>query len=134
LAMVLFALGEHFALLNRPMFEFFPLFNALRAPETWLSTAAFTLAVLAAVGVWYVTRVEETPADEAAKTRSVYVASAVAVGFVLMLLLFRGVMFDFSRPDEYRRVEQQLLAQQPELSADDPRVRAAINQHLSQIS
>src|SRR5690606_28825818 len=34
--MTLFALGEYFALLNRPMFAFFPLFDAFRVPETWL--------------------------------------------------------------------------------------------------
>lgn len=133
LLMVLFSLGSNLPIVNRPMYELFPLFNALRAPETWLSTAAFALAVLAALGLWYLIRPEDSPAAEATKTRSLYIASGVLIGFVLLLLVMRTVFFDFSRPDEYQRLEQQLLAQQPELSADDPRVRAAIQQHLSQV-
>ena len=34
--MILFSLGENLAILNRPMFDYFPLFDAFRVPETWL--------------------------------------------------------------------------------------------------
>ena len=35
--MSLFALGRHFELLNRLMYEYFPLFKVFRVPETWLT-------------------------------------------------------------------------------------------------
>ena len=35
----LFALGRHASWINRPMFEFFPFFDAFRAPETWLANS-----------------------------------------------------------------------------------------------
>ncbi len=44
--MTLFALGEHLALLNKPMFAVFPLFNAFRVPETWLAAVSHSLAAL----------------------------------------------------------------------------------------
>lgn len=132
LIMILFSLGEHFALLNRPMYLHFPLFNALRAPETWLSAAAFAISVLAAYGAWHVTRIRE---DDPARTdagREVYLASGASVVFVLFLLLFGSTIFSFERPDEHLLIEQQLLMQQPELSANDPQVQSFIRRHVSE--
>ena len=133
LVMILFSLGDNLALVNRPMFELFPLFDALRAPETWLSTAAFTLSVLAGMGLWYVVRKGEAAESEKARDRTVFTAVGAALAVVLVLIVFRSVLFDFQREGEYEQVEQQLLSQQPELSPQDPRVRTAILQHLSQI-
>ncbi len=120
--MLLFSLGEHLPLLNRFMFDVFPLFDAFRVPETWLSAVAFVLAVLGGFGLYYVSRPAESPDEAAATTRSVYVAAGAAVGLVLGLVLFKGVLFDFERPGEVQQVIQQVVQQQPELSPDDPRV------------
>ncbi len=49
--MLLFALGSNLDVLNRPLYDFFPLFDAFRVPETWIVQVAFCLAVLAALGL-----------------------------------------------------------------------------------
>src|SRR5690606_17469502 len=64
LLMILFALGENFAVLNEVMYNHFPLFNAFRVPETWLSLVAFALAVLAAAALHYVGTPENGDTDE----------------------------------------------------------------------
>jgi hypothetical protein len=129
--MLLFSLGEHFELLNRPMFEYFPLFDAFRVPETWLSIVALALAVLAAFGVAHVVRNE--PSDEAAeKTKAIYIAAGGMIGLVLVLLLFRGSLFDFERPGEYQQVVQQIAASN-DVSPGDPRVARAAEQYLAQM-
>ena len=134
--MVLFSLGSHFLLLNRPMFEYFPLFDAFRVPETWLSVVAFALAVLAAMGLTYLVRREPSEEDEQRKTKSVYIATGAAIGVVLLFMGLRGAFFDFERPDERQQVARQLVQriaqQQPNMQLSDPRVQQAVRQRVQQ--
>ena len=127
--MTLFSLGEHFEGLNRLMFNVFPLFDAFRVPETWLSAVAFALAVLAGFGLAYAGRPEATAKAEGEKTRALYTAAGVAVGVALVLFLLKGVFFDFERPGEAQQVAQQLAANN-NVSPDDPRVTQAAQQYL----
>ncbi len=130
LATVLFALGRHFLALNELMYAYFPLFDAFRAPETWLSATAFTLAVLAVLGLAHVARREEDRAAEERKTRAVLIASGVAVGLAAFLWLFGGVVLDFERPGERRQIVQRLAQQRPDLSPRNPQVVQVIGQEI----
>ena len=134
--MTLFSLGSHFQLLNRPMFDYFPLFDAFRTPETWLSMVAFALAGLAAFGLYYLVRSEPEPAAEQDKTRTVYIGSGVAVGAVVLLMVLQGAFFDFERPNERQQVARQLVQriaqQQPNLQPSNPRVQQVIRQQVQQ--
>ena len=131
LLMILFSLGENFPALNRLMFDYFPLFDAFRVPETWLSTVAFTLAGLAGLGLYYVVRPETSAAAEQQKTRSVYIAAGTMVALVLVLLLMKDVFFDFERPNEYLLVVQQ-IASSNNVPPDDPRVATAADRYLAE--
>ena len=130
--MTLFALGEYFALLNRPMFAYFPLFNAFRVPETWLIAVALVLAVLAGYGCYYVARREVTPERAEAKTRAVYVALGVTGALLLILLVGHGALFSFEKPDELAQI-QQAVAQQAGVAASDPRVAQFASQALAEV-
>jgi hypothetical protein len=118
--MTLFSLGEYLALLNRPMFAYFPLFNAFRVPETWLIAVALALAVLAGIGGYYVARREATPESSEAKTRAVYVALGATGGLLLLLLVAHGALFSFEKPDELAQIRQ--AAAQQGLAPGDPRI------------
>lgn len=131
LLMTLFALGRHFPSLNGLMFRYFPLFDAFRAPETWLSMVAFALAALAGFGAYYLARSEDTKAAEKQKTQSVYIASGTAVGLMLLVWLIGPTMLDFEKPGERQRVAQQ-VAQQNNVSPNDPRVQQAADRYLSE--
>ena len=131
LLMTLFALGRHLPSLNTFMFDYFPLFDAFRAPETWLSMVAFALAVLAGWGVYYLVRDEPSKQDAEQKTQAAYIASGVTVGLVAMLWLVGPSLMSFEKPGEMQRVAQQ-VAQQNNVSADDPRVQRAARQYLSE--
>lgn len=131
--MILFALGEHFATFNRLFFDYFPLFDAFRVPETWLSTVAFVLAVLAGFGLWFVARPEESVEAEATKTRRIYVALCVAAGITVLLFMGKDVFFDFERPGE-RALATQQIAQANGVSPDDPRVAQAVSQYFAEAS
>lgn len=122
--LTLFALGENFGLLNRPMFAYFPLFDAFRAPETWLAAVAFALAALSAVGL--------ARALDSDWRMFIRVAGAVA-GFVLVLLIAKGGILSFEKPGEFDALANQLAAQQ-QVQADDPRVAQAVNNYLSTLA
>jgi hypothetical protein len=126
LLMLLFAVGEYFPALNRLMFDYFPLFDAFRVPETWLVIVALALAVLAGLGLAYAARPERftpqspQPHDEA--SRSLLVAFGGALALAVVLWLGGSALFDFEKEDEAARIAQQVVQQQPELSPSDPRV------------
>ena len=103
--MVLFSLGEYFELLNRPMFNFFPLFSSFRVPETWLATVAMTLALLAAYGLKEAFR--QTKESTAAFPSSLK-AIAVGMGILILFLVAKNGLFDFERPNEVQLIAQQI--------------------------
>ncbi len=129
LLMTLFALGSHLELLNRLMFNYFPLFDAFRVPETWLIAVALTLAILAALGLGYVTRTEGSSAEEKSKSKAVYTAAGIVLGFTLLLYAGKGSFFDYERPGERERY-QALIAQQAQRPLNNPEVVRATNQTL----
>ena len=129
--MTLFSLGRHFPLLNRPMFEHFPLFDAFRTPETWLIAVALTLAILAALGLGYVTKREGGHAQEKRKTHAIYLATGIALGITLLLFAASDTLFDFERPGERQRIEA-AAAQQAQLPADHAGVIQAADQFLEE--
>lgn len=125
--MMLFALGEYFELLNRPMFNYFPLFDAFRVPETWLSIVALAMAVLAGFGLYYL--IQKQVADKGQRLKSVYIVSGAIIGLVAVLWLAPDVFFEFERPGEYEQFANQ-LASRNNVSPDDPRVAQAVNEFL----
>ncbi len=128
LLMILFSLGSYFPLLNRFMFTYFPLFDAFRVPETWLSTAALGLALLAALGGSWL--VEQKPLW----SRSLRPAYQVWLGLtalVLVLWLARGSLFAFERPGEVEQIARQVAAAN-NLPADDPRLLQVVRQYVAE--
>lgn len=130
--MTLFSLGEYLALLNRPMFAYFPLFNAFRVPETWLIAVALVLAVLAGFGCYYVARREVTPERVEAKTRAVYIALGATGVLLIILLIGHGALFSFEKPNELAQIRQ-AVAQQAGVAASDPRVGQFASQALAEV-
>lgn len=125
--MILFALGENFPLLNRPMYEYFPLFSSFRVPETWLSLVSLALALLAAFGLSYLAQPEKTAEQEVQKTKSAFIVVGAVAGVVLLLFVMRGAFFDFERPGEIEQVRE-IVAQQLKQSPDSPQVTSIARQ------
>lgn len=130
--MVLFSLGENLVLLNRPMFLFFPLFDAFRVPETWLSLVALCVAVLAGVGAYALSRVEASAEAETRKTRAVYGSVGAMLGLVVLIGLGGALFFPFEAPGEQARIVE-AVAQQSGVSANDPRVVQAASGYLAEV-
>ncbi|MDQ7039513.1 MAG: YfhO family protein [Rhodothermus sp.] len=128
LLMILFSLGSYFPLLNRFMFTYFPLFDAFRVPETWLSTAALGLALLAALGGSWL--VEQKPF----RPRSLRPAYQVWLGLMALVLglwLGRGSLFTFERPGEVEQIARQVAAAN-NMSPQDPRLLQVVRQYVAE--
>jgi len=128
----LFALGRHASWINRPMFEYFPFFDAFRAPETWLSITALTLAVLAGIGLDYALTPSGSKPKETERRRSIYISMGSVFGVVLLLLVAGDAVLSFERPNERQQFERMIQQQRPDLSLQNPQVQRAIDQQLSQ--
>jgi len=122
-----FALGRHFSILNRPMYEVFPFFDAFRAPETWLSITALALAVLAGMGLDRVLRRPEEKRRTRKQRTDGEVRAALLYSFgvvtavVLLLWGTNDTLFDFQSQREAQIVQQ--IRQNPNLDRSNPRVR-----------
>lgn len=125
LVTTLFSLGKYASWLNGPMFEYFPFFNSFRAPETWLVTTALGLAVLAGIGLDYAMRLS-TSNERSDWGRTLGYTFGGVAGIVLLLLVGKGLFFDFQSPRE-RQVTQK-IERSPQLSRSNPRVRSFYQQ------
>ena len=129
--MILFSLGHHFGVLNRAMFNYFPLYDAFRVPETWLIAVVLVLAVLSALGLSYIVRREVSVAAERTKWNAIYIIFGVTGGVLMLLLATGGSLLDFQREGERQQVIT-YVAQSAQRSPTDPQVVAAAEQLLSE--
>lgn len=124
IATLLFSLGENFYLLNNAMFNYFPLFNKFRAPEMWLMVSVFCFAVVAVMGLeWSFHQLREK-SSEWKKT----VAVAGGAGVIFLFVGFQ--MLSFEKPGERTQLAQQ-IAQQNQVSPDDPRVTQTVQRYIN---
>lgn len=127
--MIMFALGENLAIVNRPMFAAFPLFSSFRVPETWLAMVSLLAALLAARGMVSIRRrkTEATPLKDASWVR-------IAGGLGVLLLIFNVFgtsLLSFEKPQEREQIVSQLQSQYPGISPTDPQVVEVVNQEMS---
>ena len=129
--MILFAFGRHFELLNRMMFNYFPLFDAFRAPETWLIAVALVLAILAGFGLKYTVQRALPGIGERTKWRSIYIVVGL-VGIIPLMMVSSGdSIFNFEREGERQQVIA-YVAQSAQRNPSDPQVIAASEQILEE--
>lgn len=130
LVMTLFALGENLSALNRPMYDWFPLFSSFRVPETWLSVVALFVAMAGGVGLAGLVDARQTAKAPSWQHPAVRVAGG-GLALVLVLTVFSDVIFPFERPNEQRMVLSQIQAQYPQVTGSEPQVAEVINQEIS---
>jgi hypothetical protein len=137
LLVVLFALGENMAFVNRLFFNYFPLFNSFRAPEIWLHMVEIGLAVLAGIGAAWIIKVVSgssgkgsgSRASRASQRRTIWVGFGSVLFVTAVLYLVAPSMLSFSKEGERTRIEY-AAARQANASPDSPQVQAMVDQYL----
>ena len=128
LILTLFALGKNAAWINRPLFDYFPLFSAFRAPEMWLHMVELSLAILAGLGAAYVV---DKRADGRRK-KTVLTTAGCLLGVSLILTLGGESMLSFQRPGEDAQAAMQLAARE-NVSPADPGVQREVRQYMMRV-
>jgi hypothetical protein len=88
---MLLSLGKNFPILNQTLFDYFPLFNKFRTPNSVLSVTAGLVPILAILGlaaVWKSEKKEDF-------LKPLYYSFGILGGLALLLMLFGGSIFSF---------------------------------------
>ncbi|MFT4605261.1 MAG: hypothetical protein ACI9W4_002000 [Rhodothermales bacterium] len=134
LLMVALSLGENLEILSRFMFEYFPLFDAFRVPETWLSMVALVLAVLAGFGLREVVRRSPDPQEDASLSMKLRRYCSAAVGIAALFTLFGTTVLDFQKPNELELLARQVAAQRPDVSLQDPQTQQFLIETIDRVT
>lgn len=121
---VLFSLGENFMGLNTLMFNYIPLFNKFRAPETWLVVAGFCFPVVAVAGIEYLAK----KTGEIKKTDWLPAMIPVVV-IAVVAALGSGTILSFEKPGQADQFMEQ-LASSNQLSPSDSRVQQQVRDFI----
>jgi len=121
---LLFSLGENFMAMNTFMFNYFPLFNKFRAPETWLVVAGFCFPVVAVAGVEYLAK----KSGELKKSDWLPAIIPVAV-IAVVAALGSGVILSFEKPGQADQFIEQLAAAN-QLNPSDSRVQQQVRDFI----
>ncbi len=129
--MILFSLGRHLELVNRPMFDYFPLFDSFRVPETWLIAVALTVAILAGFGLAHVVSPEPDIQARKKKWKAILGITGVLVVLVVGLLAGKQALFSFERSGEAAQVRE-YVAGQMQRPVNDPQVVRTADQLIQE--
>lgn len=118
LLMVLISMGKNFEILNRILFEYFPLYNNFRAHNSVMAVAAVFLPILGALGVQ---RVLDKDIDKKEFQKGLYWSAGITGGLCLFFALFGGSFFDFSAAvdAQYQQAASALVADRKDLMQSD---------------
>lgn len=122
---VIFAWGGNFLLVNQLAFDYIPLFDKFRAPETWLAFTSFCYTIVAVYGLnWFF--------DYLANKQKTLKELYVPIGVTLTIFAFLFVQvksMDYTKPGEVNRIAAQ-IAQQNQISPNNPQVLQQANNYV----
>ncbi len=122
-----FSWGENLAFINELAFDYIPLFNKFRAPETWLVLTSFCYTVAAIFGLeWLINFIKE----KSSGLKPLY----LPLGITLAIFVFAFIQvksMDFSKPEEIQSIAQQ-IARQNQVSPQNPQVQQQAVNYVQQ--
>jgi hypothetical protein len=92
------SLGKNFEFFNRILFDYFPMFNKFRTPNSVLSVTAFILPILGALGL---NKLVKDEIKESYLT-PLLISAGVLLGICLLVIIIGPSVFGFSSPGDVR--------------------------------
>lgn len=124
---MLFALGEHFQLLNYFMFDHAAWFDRFRTPEMWLIVTIVCFSIIAALGAAELLNRQSEMRQQG--LRALYWPGGITLGLALIFTLAGPQLLSFEKPNERQQLAQQ-VAQQQQTTPDDPQVQQRVEQFI----
>ncbi|MEZ5056252.1 MAG: hypothetical protein R2879_04370 [Saprospiraceae bacterium] len=99
LVTVLISMGRHFEILNRILFDYFPMYNNFRAHNSVMAVTALFLPFL---GVLALQKLYEGKVDSAEFKKAFYWSTGISAGLCLFFALLGPGFFSFTAPGDDR--------------------------------
>lgn len=96
------SMGKNLEWFNELIFNYFPLYNKFRTPNSVLSITAF---LVPALGFMALHQIMKEKADQKTVLRAIYIASGIAGGVALFFWLLGPSMFDFTAPNDAQYIQ-----------------------------
>lgn len=100
---LLLSMGKNMEAINRFCFDYLPLFNKFRTPNSVLSITSFLVPALGLLGLH---EIISGKASKQEALRSLYIAGGITGGIALILIILGGGMFNFTNPQDAQYAEQ----------------------------
>ncbi len=103
---ILMSMGKHFEVLNHLLFDYFPLFNKFRTPNSVLSVTSFLMPLLGALGI---NKVIQGKVDKKRALQALYIAAGICGALALFFLILGPSFFTFTHPNDAEPFSQSAL-------------------------
>lgn len=112
---ILLSMGKHFEILNRLMFDYFPMFNKFRAPSSILSVTAIFIPILGVLALSDILKAD----NKEQYIKPLLISSSILGGISLFLWIASGSFFDFNAPgdEQYAQIKETVIDQRAEMVA-----------------
>lgn len=109
----LLSMGKHFEILNKLMFDYFPLFNKFRAPSSILSVTAIFIPILGVLALSEIVKAEKREQF----IKPLLISFGILGGISLIIWMAGGSFFDFSTPsdEQYAQIKDAVLDQRRDM-------------------
>ena len=100
------SMGKNFPIINRLIFDYFPMFNKFRTPNSVLSVTTIFIPLLGMLGLYKLTQSKSREADF---KKPALLALALSAGFAVVLALVGPMFIDFAHPNDIRSLQDPSL-------------------------
>lgn len=110
LMLAILSMGKHFALINKLFFDYFPVYNKFRTPQSILSVAVFFIPILGALAINKLVKEKEESSAKSRRTKKTEVSTdfmrslkwsvGICGGIALFFLILGGSILSFSGPSD----------------------------------
>ncbi len=110
---LLISMGKHFEFFNKLLFDYLPLMNKFRTPNSVLSVTAVLIPVAGILGLASLIKED----DKSKLLKPLYYTVGILGGLALILILMGGSLFDFTGQgdEQYAQIKDALLDQRQEM-------------------
>ena len=100
---MMLSMGKNFPVINRLIFDYFPMFNKFRTPNSVMSVTTIFIPLLGMLGLYKLTQSKSRMADF---KMPVLIALGLSAGFALLLAIIGPMFIDFAHPGDGRALQQ----------------------------
>tara|TARA_B110000879_G_C11179951_1_gene517832 strand:- start:2650 stop:5082 length:2433 start_codon:yes stop_codon:yes gene_type:complete len=100
------SMGKNFPVINRLIFDYFPMFNKFRTPNSVMSVTTIFIPLLGMLGLYKLTQSESRETDF---KKPALFALVLSAGLAILVALVGPMFIDFAHPNDARSLQDPIL-------------------------